>query len=478
MKKFLDENFLLSNKTSQQLYHEFAAKMPIIDYHCHLPPEQIANDINFENLTQVWLYGDHYKWRAMRANGIDESYCTGNKPDFEKFKKWAETVPYTLRNPLFHWAHLELQRYFGVYELLNGDTEKKIYEKCSAQLQTPEYSVRNLLRKMNVKVVCTTDDPIDSLVYHQKIKDDGFEIKILPAFRPDRAMNVDDAVAFNEYLSKLEAISNTSIATYNDYIDALKSRHDFFATMGCSVSDHGLEQIYAENYSQQEIESIFSKIRSGKELTREESLKFKSAMLEVFAAWDSEKGWVQQYHLGALRNNNSRLMKQVGADAGVDSIGDFSQAAGLSKFFDRLNANNQLTKTILYNLNPADNEVIATMAGNFNDGSVAGKIQFGSAWWFLDQKDGMIKQINALSNMGLLSRFVGMLTDSRSFLSYPRHEYFRRILCELFGSDIENGELQNDIQWTGKIIQDICYNNASNYFNWKETAQPAAVQAV
>lgn len=466
MKKFLDENFLLQNKTAQHLYHDIAKQLPIIDYHNHLPPEQIANDINFQNLTQVWLYGDHYKWRAMRTNGVNEKYITGNTTDYEKFQQWAATVPYTMRNPLYHWTHLELQRYFNISKILNTDTAKEIYDEASAKLQTADYSVRNLLRKMNVQVLCTTDDPADTLEHHQKIKNNQFEIKILPAFRPDKAMNADDAAAFNAYVSKLEEVTGDSVSSYIDYLKVLKKRHDYFATLGCKVSDHGLEQIYAEDYTEQEIKNAFNKIRSGKDLNYQEKLKFQSAMLVQFAKWDCEKGWVQQYHLGALRNNNSRMLKQLGADTGWDSIGDFSQGRALSKFLNRLDETNQLAKTILYNLNPADNELMATMIGNFNDGSVAGKIQFGSAWWFLDQKDGMIKQMNALSNMGLLSRFVGMLTDSRSFMSYPRHEYFRRILCNLFGSEIESGELPDDIPLIGKIIEDICYNNAKNYFNF------------
>lgn len=468
MKIFLDENFLLETKTAQTLYHEYAKNMPIIDYHCHLPQQQIAEDKNFENITQVWLNGDHYKWRAMRANGVAEKYCTGTASDEEKFMQWAATVPYTLRNPLYHWTHLELQRYFGIHEILNPQSAKSIYDACNQKLATKEYSVKNLLRKMNVVTVCTTDDPVDDLLFHKQLKEEGFEIPVLPAFRPDKAMAVEDVQAFNDYIKKLETAANVSVSSFNDYLFALKSRHDFFATMGSCVSDHGLEEIYAEDFTDAEINSIFNKIRSNDPLNLEEQKKFKSAMLVHFAEWDWEKGWIQQYHLGALRNNNARGLKELGPDTGWDSIGDFPQGKALSKFLNKLDSGNKLAKTILYPLNPSDNELFATMIGNYNDGSVAGKIQFGAAWWFLDQKDGMTKQLNALSNMGLLSRFVGMLTDSRSFLSYPRHEYFRRIVCNLFGNDIENGELPNDVPWVGKILQDICYNNAKNYFDFKQ----------
>ena len=468
MKNFLDENFLLNNAVSQRLYHEYAKDMPIIDYHNHLSPQEIAENKQFANLTQVWLNGDHYKWRAMRINGVEESYITGaGRSDWEKFEKWATTVPYTLRNPLYHWTHLELQRYFGIQEVLNTSTAKKVFEKTAAQLQSKEFSVRGLLEKMNVKLVCTTDDPLDDLRFHQQLESENWSIKVKPAFRPDKAMQVDQAADFNLYCSKLEQVANISIGSYQDYLAALKKRHAYFTENHCSVSDHGLEEIYAEDFTDAEIVNYFDKIRAGNELNLIERRKFKSAMLLNFAEWDWEKGYVQQYHLGAIRNNNSRMLQQLGPDTGWDSIGDFPQAQALAKFLNRLDANNTLTKTILYNLNPADNELFATMIGNFNDGSAVGKVQWGSAWWFLDQKDGMKRQLDALSNMSLLSRFVGMLTDSRSFLSFPRHEYFRRILCNMFGEEIENGELPNDIDWVGKIVQDICYNNANEYFNWR-----------
>ncbi|MFD0793043.1 glucuronate isomerase [Mucilaginibacter litoreus] len=467
MKSFLDDDFLLNSDTARRLYHDYAKDMPIIDYHCHLPPDQIANDINFNNLTHAWLNGDHYKWRAMRTNGIAEEYITGNKPDFEKFEQWAATVPYTLRNPLYHWTHLELRRYFNIDSRLMPGTADFIYNDATEKLQSPAYSVQQLLHKMNVEVVCTTDDPLDDLSHHQQLKKEGAEVKMFPAFRPDRAMYIEDVAALNAYIKKLEEVSNTSITNFEDYLHALKNRHHYFAANGCTVSDHGLEHIYAEEYTDEEIRGIFEKVRAEKPVSNLEKVKFKSAMLYTFALWHHEKGWVQQYHLGALRNNNTRLLSKLGPDTGFDSIGDFGQARALSKFLNRLDREDRLAKTIIYNLNPADNEVMVAMTGNFNDGTVAGKVQYGSAWWFLDQKDGMTKQINALSNIGLLSRFVGMLTDSRSFLSFPRHEYFRRLLCNLFGEDIQNGELPNDIEWTGKIIADICYHNARNYFGFK-----------
>lgn len=464
---FLDDNFLLRSKTAQKLYSDYAEQLPIIDYHNHLPPQEIANDKKFANITQAWLYGDHYKWRAMRTCGVDESYITGNRSDKEKFIKWAETVPSTLRNPLYHWTHLELKRYFGIDDLLNADTAERIYEETSAKLNSDDYSVRNLLNKMNVKVLCTTDDPTDSLEHHHKIQSDNFNIQVLPAYRPDAAMNTADNGKWKSYLQKLQQVSDTNITTFDTFLSALKKRHNFFASMGCRVSDHGLEQLYAEDFDERLVNNIFEKLLNGKPLELKEERIFKSAMLYHFATWDHEKGWIQQFHVGAMRNNNSRKMSELGADTGWDSIGDFSQAQALSRFLDRLDIENKLAKTIIYNLNPSDNHLMASMVGNFNDGSVAGKVQWGSAWWFLDQKHGMIDQLNTLSNIGLVGKFIGMLTDSRSFLSFPRHEYFRRILCNLFGEDIENGELPNDLSLSGKMIQDICYYNNVNYFNWQ-----------
>jgi len=467
MKAFLDQDFLLQSATAQTLYHQYAAEMPIIDYHNHLVPQQIADDHQFDNITQAWLYGDHYKWRAMRAHGVDEKYITGNASDEEKFIKWAETVPYTMRNPLYHWTHLELQRYFGVTEVLNSASAKRIYDHCAALLKTPEYSVKNLLLKMNVKVLCTTDDPIDDLGYHKQIKASGYAIKVLPTFRPDKAMAVDDVATFNAYVKSLAQVVGYGIKDLSTYKKAIGERHDYFHACGGRLSDHGLEHIYAEDYTEEQIAKIFGQLISGANVSDHEKWQFKSAMLVYFAHLDHAKGWTQQFHLGALRNNNARLLGSLGPDTGFDSIGDFKQAKPLSKFLNHLDSTNQLAKTILYNLNPGDNELLATMTGNFQDGTIVGKMQFGSGWWFLDQKDGMERQINALSNMGLLSHFVGMLTDSRSFLSFPRHEYFRRILCNLMGQDVENGELPADMEWLGKLVKDISYTNASEFFNFE-----------
>ena len=466
MKKFPDADFLLYAEPAKRLFHEYAESLPIIDYHCHLSPQQIAENHQFENLTELWLKGDHYKWRAMRMNGVHESYITGPADDWEKFLKWAETVPYTQRNPLYHWTHLELQRYFGIEKMLDGNSATEIYKYCNQQLQKPEYRVQGLLNKMKVEIICTTDDPSDSLEFHQQIQKQNLALRVFPAFRPDKALTIGDSSDFQRYIDKLGRAANISISTYAHFLEALKNRHDFFHMCGCRVSDHGLEQFHETSWTESEIRNIFEKVRSGRVLEVEERQKFQSALLYQIAEWNNEKNWVQQYHLGALRNNNSRMLGSLGPDTGWDSIGDFPQAKSLSAFLNSLDKSNRLARTIIYNNNPADNEVMAAMIGNFNDGSFPGKIQWGSAWWFLDQKDGMTRQLNALSNMGLISKFVGMITDSRSFLSYPRHEYFRRILCGLFGEEIERGELPQDLEWTGKLIRDICYFNALRYFDW------------
>lgn len=471
MTSFLDADFLLHSAPARTLYHEFAAAMPIIDYHCHLPPQELADDRQFENLTQIWLAGDHYKWRAMRANGVAEAHITGAASAGEKFAKWAETVPYTVRNPLYHWTHLELQRYFGISELLSPASARRLYEAANEQLRTPEFSARRLVQRMNVEVVCTTDDPADSLAAHRALAATDYAVRVLPTFRPDRALAVDDAPAYLAYLDRLGGAADVDIQTYDDLVEALRRRHEAFHAHGCRLADHGLERAYAASFTAAEVNAAFAKVRGGRELNAEETGAFKSSLLLDLARLNHGRGWTQQLHLGALRNNSTRLLRQLGPDAGADSIGDFGQARPLAAFLDRLDRTDELAKTIVYNLNPADNEVMAAMLGNFQDGAAGpGKLQWGAAWWFLDQKDGMEKQLNTLSNLGLLSRFVGMLTDSRSFLSYPRHEYFRRILCNLLGHDVARGELPNDLPWLGQVVQNICYHNAKAYFGFHKAA--------
>ncbi|SMF44875.1 D-glucuronate isomerase [Alteromonadaceae bacterium Bs31] len=463
---FIHDDFLLDTPQAKTLYHDYAADMPIIDYHCHLPPAQVGENTQFANLYAIWLAGDHYKWRAMRSNGVSEHYCTGGASDWEKFQKWSETVPHTLRNPLYHWTHLELRKPFGITDrLLNGSNAKQTWDECNEMLAQPEFSARGIMQKANVKLVCTTDDPIDDLAHHKSVAADAsFNTAMLPTWRPDRAMAVEDAVEYNKYIDRLAEVSDLAINSFDDLIAALRVRHDYFAEVGCRLSDHGLETVFAEDYTEAEIKAIFAKVRGGNELSQDEIKQFQSCMLVEFALLDHEKGWVQQFHIGAIRNNNPRLFRSLGPDTGFDSIGDHCYAKSLSKFLGRLDDENKLAKTILYNLNPRDNEVIGTMIGNFQDGSAAGKIQFGSGWWFLDQMEGMTRQIEALSQLGLLSRFVGMLTDSRSFLSYSRHEYFRRLLCRILGRDMVNGFVPDDTAMVGAMVKDISFNNANEYF--------------
>ena len=467
MNTFINDDFMLMNEYARELYHASAENQPIIDYHCHLVPKMIADNYQFADLTEVWLGGDHYKWRAMRGNGVPEELITGKAGGYAKFEKWAETVPYTMRNPLYHWTHLELSRVFGVDKILKPETAREIYDECSAKLQTPEFRGQELMKKFKVEVVCTTDDPADTLEYHQQIKDNPFGVKVLPTWRPDKAMVVEKPQQYREYIQKLSDISGVQINNYQDLLHALQKRQDFFEEMGCRISDHGLETFYAEDFTMEEVDQIFKNTLKGILPSQEEVLKFKSAILLDFARMDHAKGWAQQFHIGAIRDNNTRMFDILGPDTGYDAIHDVQCAAAGHKFFNKLALENKLTKTILYNLNPKDNEVLATMAYTFNDGTCPGKMQLGSGWWFLDQEDGMRKQMNALSSLGLLSRFVGMLTDSRSFLSYPRHEYFRRILCNLLGEDLKSGKLPvSEMDFIHKMVSDISYNNAKNYFKF------------
>jgi glucuronate isomerase len=465
-KSFIHKEFLLDTRTASRLYHTYAEDLPIIDYHCHLSPQKIAENQRFENIAQVWLSGDHYKWRAMRTCGVDEHYITGSASDWEKFEAWAKTVPKVLRNPLYHWTHLELKRPFGITDvLLDGKTARNIWNRCNAKLATPGFSTQSILRKMNVEVVCTTEDPIDSLEFHEAYSKKGNgKTNLVPAFRPDRAMAPEEGGGFVRYLEKLEGAANCEIKDFDGLIGAIRVRHDYFHAHGCRLSDHGIETAYADAYTQAELEKIFRRARRGNDLATAEIVKFKSAMMYEFGVMDHEKGWVQQYHFGALRDTNTRMKRQLGPDTGYDSMGDFEIAGPLARLLDRLDSTDQLPRTILYNVNPRDNELMATMAANFQDGRIPGKIQYGAAWWFLDQIDGMTKQLDALSYTGVLSQFVGMLTDSRSFLSYPRHEYFRRLLCRILGREMEQGLIPNDLKLVGGLVTDLCYNNAKRYF--------------
>jgi glucuronate isomerase len=463
MKPFIHEDFLLHSEAAIRLYHEYAQAEPIIDYHCHLPPQDVAANRRFKNLWEIWLEGDHYKWRAMRTNGVDERFCTGDAEPFEKFMAWAKTVPHTLRNPLYHWTHLELKRYFDVDVLLNEESAKDVWEQANAKLATPELSAHGILNRFKVRLVGSTDDPVDSLEHHKTIASSGIGTQVVPTYRPDKALNVHLPEAWNAWVQALESAAGVSISNLSDLLRALKKRHDFFGEMGGRASDHGLEHCFADFPSDAEAAAIFEKARSGQAATAEEQGRFASHIMLHVGRWNAEKGWAMQLHLGARRNNSTRLFKALGPDTGFDSIGDFPQVDTLAQFLDRLDQENALPKTVLYNLNPADNYAFATMLGNFQDGSLPGKIQLGSGWWFLDQKEAMEWQMNALSNLGLLSRFIGMLTDSRSFMSYPRHEYFRRVLCNLLGRDMEAGELPGDFELVGGMVRNICYANARDY---------------
>ena len=460
---------MLTTDAAVELYHRYAAKMPIIDYHCHLDPKMIARNHRFSGITEAWLGGDHYKWRAMRANGVSEEYITGSRSDYEKFGKWAETVPYTMRNPLYHWTHLELARLFGIDRVLSPATAREIYDACNAALATDAFTAQALMRRCNVRAVCTTDDPVDSLEYHRELAAGDFAVRVLPTWRPDRALAVADAADYNGYLARLEEASDVSIGSYAQLLDALRRRHDCFAAAGCRLSDHGMDTFPTDDYTENDLRRIFDKVRGGSTLHPQEVAQLQGGLLFELAVMDSEKGWTQQFHIGPIRNPNTRMFRRLGPDTGYDAIGDKPCAEAGHRFFDRLESHGALAKTILYNLNPKDFEVLAAMAYSFNDGSVPGKMQLGSAWWFLDQERGMRHQIDTLSAFGLLGRFVGMLTDSRSFLSYPRHEYFRRILCDVIGADIESGRLpRSETAFIGQLVEDICYGNAERYFGFFE----------